>query len=92
MSILDVKSSVDFDDSITNLQHHAYSPYTTSFDKGDEIRISIQQQDLYVLPCDSFIYIEGAIQTNMHADGATEDQKKVPKIVNNVAAFLFEEI
>lgn len=91
MNILNVKSCAEFDDSITSLQHHAYNPYTTSFNNGDEIRISIQQQDLYLLPSDSYLYIEGNINTIDFSDKATAAQKVVPNIVNNVIACLFDE-
>lgn len=92
MNILNVKNSVELDNSITSLQHHAYNPYTTSFNYGDEIRISIQQQDLYILPSDSYIYIEGKIKTIALPAAASEAQRQVPSIVNNAAAFLFDEI
>lgn len=84
MNILNIKNKVIFDDSITNIQYHAYSPYTTSFNNNDEIRIAIQHQDLYVLPHDSFIYIEGEIQI--------EKETSEARLVNNAAAFLFDEI
>lgn len=90
IDILDVKSPIHVDETITSLQHHAYNPYTTTYGNGDEIRISIQQQDLYLLPSDSFLYIEGIIKT------ATIDKDKnpiePPTIVNNGPAFLFDEI
>lgn len=92
MNILDVKNTISFDDSITSLQHHSYNPYTTSFNNGDEIHISIQQQDLYLLPSDSYIYIEGSIRTIHLPEAASEAQSKVPNIVNNVVAFLFDDI
>lgn len=92
MNILDVKRSVEFDDSITSLQHHAYNPYTTSFGYGEEIRISIQQQDLYVLPSESFLYIEGVLQTIRLPAEATEAQREVPKLVNNAILFVFDDI
>lgn len=92
MNILDVKNSVEYDDSISSMQHHAYNSYSASFDNGDEIRICIQQQDLYVLPSESYLYIEGTIKTKDFPSTATADQKKLPKIVNNVVAHLFDEI
>lgn len=46
--ILNLKNVGVFDDSITNVQHHIYNPFTTTFNNNDEIRIAIQQQDLYV--------------------------------------------
>lgn len=92
MNILNVKSTPDFDDSIISLQHHAYNPYTTSFDNGDEIRIAIQQQDLYVLPSNSYLYIEAKIVSVEISKDAPAADKVFPNFVNNAAAFLFEEI
>lgn len=70
-NILNVKRSIIIDDSITGVQYHSYNPYTTSFNNNDEIRIAIQQQDIYVLPHKSFIYVEGTITRNADAlDGA----------------------
>lgn len=85
-NILNIRGSVDFDDSITSKQFHSYNPYTSSYNNCDEIRIAIQQQDLYLLPHDSYIYIEGKIEKDA---SATEE---VPNIVNNAPAFLFDEI
>jgi len=36
------------DDSISKKEYHSYSPYQQSFKPNDEIRITIQNQDLYV--------------------------------------------
>lgn len=59
--MLKVKCNPVSDTSITSMQYHAYNPYTTTFNNNDEVRISIQQQDLYLLPHESFIYIEGTV-------------------------------
>lgn len=48
-------------DDITGIQYHTYTPYTTSFNNNDEIRISIQSQDLYLHPADSYLCIEFAM-------------------------------
>lgn len=92
MNYLDVKRVVPFDDSIVNFQYHVYNPYTTTYANGEEIRICIQQQDLIVLPCESYIYIEGNIHTIPLLQNATDPQREVPSKVNNMAAFLFDEI
>lgn len=90
--ILNVKNSgAVSDSSITNIQYRAYNPYTTSFKCGDEIRIAIQQQELYVLPHESYIYIEGDVIIET-TDDATPAERIAPNFVNNAAAFLFEEI
>ncbi|XP_070152497.1 uncharacterized protein [Polyergus mexicanus] len=55
----------------------------------DEIRIPIQQQDLYTLPCDSFLYIEGRLESK---ESSNTQVAPVTRLVNNCAAFMFEEI
>lgn len=45
-------------DDITGKQYHTYTPYTTSFNNNDEIRIAIQSQDLLVQPSESYLFIE----------------------------------
>lgn len=84
--ILNLHETGSFDDSITGIQHHIYNPYTTAFNNNDEIRIAIQQQDLYVLPHDSYIYVEGAIEKEAGSNNP------MPSFVNNGIAFLFDEI
>lgn len=56
--ILKVKRSIIRSDDISGQQYHTYAPYSTTFNNNDEIRITIQSQDLYVLPSDSYLYIE----------------------------------
>lgn len=85
--ILNIAQTVDYDDSITKIEYHNYSPFINKFDNNDEIRISIHHQDLYVLPSESLIYIEGKLVK-------TADGKPLPvlRLTNNAVAFLFEEI
>lgn len=89
---LNLRSSVVYDDKITSIQEHAYNPYTTSFNHNDEIRIVIQNQDLYVLPHRSYIYIEGRVVIAQQAADASAAAKVPPNFVNNAAGFLFNEI
>lgn len=85
--ILNVRGVGASDDTITNIHHHIYNPYTTTFNNNDEIRIAIQQQDLYVWPHDSYIYIEG----NFQKTTAVADQV-LPQLVNNALGHMFDEI
>ncbi|XP_050065277.1 uncharacterized protein LOC126554227 [Aphis gossypii] len=65
---------------------HSFLPFSSSaLDKGDEIRISIQNRDAHTLPSDSFIYIEGKI--TKPAELLTEIS-----IAQNGLANLFNEI
>lgn len=90
--ILNIHGAISAEDVITNIQHHAYNPYTNSFNNDDEIRIAIQHQDLYVLPHESYIYIEGRVNVATPGADATAEQRQVPNFVNNAAGFLFDEI
>lgn len=87
MSILNVSESLVFDNSVVKLERHSHLPYTHSFNNNDEIRIPVQQSDIYTLPWGSHIYIEGRVtRTN---DAAVS---KTAKFVNNFFCHLFEEI
>jgi len=74
------------DESITKKEYHSYVPYLKSFGNNDEIRISIQNQDLYVLPSESFLYIDGTVSV-----GAGKPTTNVKFNLNCMAHF-FDEI
>jgi len=85
--ILNIGSDPIFDDRIVKLEVHTYNPFAnTTFEYSDEIRIPIQQQDLYTLPCESFLYIEGKLTINK------EDEQSTVLLGNNCVAFMFDEI
>lgn len=100
--ILDLRAPIAYNDTITNIEYHAYNPFTNSFNYNDEIRIVIQNQDLYVLPHKSYIYVEGTVVVNAPPTAAPGADNAVvaaanaarvpPNFVNNAAAFLFDEI
>ncbi|XP_070171362.1 uncharacterized protein [Polyergus mexicanus] len=90
--ILSISGEPIFDDRIVKIETHTYNPYAnTTFGNSDEIRIPIQQQDLYTLPCDSFLYVEGRLESK-EASSAQGEITSVTRLVNNCAAFMFEEI
>ncbi|KYN27443.1 hypothetical protein ALC57_03152 [Trachymyrmex cornetzi] len=62
IDILNITGEPIFDDRIVKIETHTYNPFAnTTFGYSDEIRIPIQQQDLYTLPCESFLYVEGRL-------------------------------
>lgn len=75
-----------FDESIIKKEYHSYTPYLPTFKNNDEIRIPIQNQDLYVLLSESLLYIEGFISNK------DSTISKTVKLTNNCMAYLFEEI
>ena len=58
--ILNIKDEPIFDDSIVKIETHTYIQFAyTTFGYSNEIRIPIQQQDLYTLPYESFLSHRG---------------------------------
>lgn len=90
MDILDIVSNPLYDNRISKIETHTYNPYAnTTFENNDEIRIPIQQQDLYILPSESFLYVEGKVKLIEAKPAGSVD---VVSIDNNFIAFLFDEI
>lgn len=89
MNILNVSQQTSYDNSIESFEYHSYKPYVTSFNKNDEIRIPINQQDLYVLPSHSSLYIEGEV--NVY-NSTTKEKVSNVYFTNNPALFLFQDI
>lgn len=87
MDILDIRNGPIFDETIWEKEYHTHTPYASSkLNNNDEIRIPIQQQDLYTLPCESYLYIEGRVLKKDGTAGTT-----VP-FISNPMTFLFDEI
>lgn len=84
---LHVQSPVVFDESVTHYEVHAHQPYTSSsFNNSDEIRISIQHQDLCLLPSRSSLHVCGRL---IKSDGTAATSTN---FINNGVSHLFEEI
>jgi len=71
--ILNIEDEPIFDNCIVKIETHTYNPFAkTTFGYSDEIRIPIQQQDLYTLPHESFLYIERKLTINKVAESCNE--------------------
>lgn len=86
--ILNVASSAAYDeDNIVRYEYHTHAPYASStLNTNDEIRIPINQQDVYCLPSQSYLYIECQLT------GENDQADNKISLVNNGLAFLFDEI
>ncbi|XP_065371808.1 uncharacterized protein LOC135963759 [Calliphora vicina] len=74
------------DEDVVKRDYHSYVPYIQSFKNNDEIRITIQNQDLYILPSESYLYIEGNLKT------AKSENAPNAKLRNNCVGHMFDEI
>ena len=87
MDILAIAQGPTFDETLWEKEYQSHNPYASSkLNNNDEIRIPIQQQDIYTLPCESYLYIEGRV-TKKDGTGVST----VP-FINNPMAYLFDEI
>jgi len=85
--ILNIGSEPIFNDRVVKIKTHTYNPYAnTTFGHSDEIRIPIQLQDLYTLPCENFLYVKGRLTIKRGND------ELQTTLGNNCVAFMFDEI
>lgn len=85
--ILNVNERINFDDNIVSKELHTYQPYASNLlNNNDEIRISVQRQDLFTLPSESLIYIEGQLLKENNTPSTHA------KFINNGILHLFDEI
>lgn len=60
--MLAVNENIVFDYSTASLEYHTHTPHgTLKLENNYEIRTAVSQQDMYTLPCESFLYIEGKL-------------------------------
>ena len=89
--MLEITALPQHDNSVESYEIHTYNPYTHSFKENDEIRIPIHQQNVYILPSASSIYIEGYASATS-PDAAGKLIEKDVKFTNNPILFLFQDI
>ncbi|XP_031639676.1 uncharacterized protein LOC116351683 [Contarinia nasturtii] len=87
-TILDVKDPIVQDEDIISKQFHTYTPYTTSYNNNDEVRIVIQSQDLIVLPSESYLMVEYSTRRNDDLPFANNEAMSI----YNCLAHLFSEL
>ncbi|XP_047140236.2 uncharacterized protein LOC124815517 [Hydra vulgaris] len=75
------------DESIDKFDYHDYQSKITNLDNsGTEIRITINQEGLFILPSEAYILIEGRL---LKADGASYANGDAVTLVNNGLMYLF---
>lgn len=86
-NILNVGEHAFADNTITSFLLHDHCPYAnTTLNKSDQIIIPIETQNIYTLPSQSYLYLEGRL-TN-----AENKESSTLFFINNGLLFLFDEI
>ena len=87
--ILQITEDIPVDDSIYEYEYKEYNPITgTDFNRGS-IVITIEAQDIYTHPAESFLNIEGQLIKN--DDSLYVENDKVA-LINNGLMYLFSDV
>ena len=88
--MLKINESLATDESIEEYEYHEYEPITGSnLNNPCEIRITIQTQDIFYHPSESYLIFEGRLTK---ADGTAYANDNVATITNNGMMHLFSNI
>ena len=90
-SILRITDPILKDDSIDKYEDIAYEPIagTNLNSPGQDIRLSIETQDIFTHPSESYLIIEGKL---IKADGTPYDPANLVTLTNNGIMHLFKRI
>ena len=93
--ILQITEDIPVDDSIYDYEYKEYNPIAgTNFNRGS-IVITIESQDIYTHPAESFLIIEGRlIKLAVGPNGADipYDKDTVISLINNGIMYLFSDV
>ena len=88
--ILKFTDSPIIQESIEEYVYHEYEPFTdTSLNNGGDIRISIESQDMFTHPSESYLIFEGRLTK---ADGTLHANADEVALTNNAIMHLFSRI
>jgi len=91
MDILKITKKPEIDESIEEYEYHSYEPITgTDLNRPGEIRLSIETQDLFTHPSESYLVFDGKLVKN--ADDAAYADADVITLTNNAKMHLFSNI
>jgi len=88
--ILNVREKVYSDESILKKEFHTYSSYNQTFKPNDDVRITIQKQDLYVLLHKNYLNFQGIIRKDS-PNGPTIDNVTT-FFLNNCMTYFLDKI
>ena len=90
VDILRITDPVITDESISEYEHIEYNPIAgTNLNDGGDIMITIELQDVFSHPSESFLLIEGKLTK---ADGSNYENGDLVTLTNNGIMYLFKRI
>ena len=87
--ILQITEDIPVDDSIYEYEYKEYNPITgTDLNRGS-IVLTIESQDIYTHPAESFLIIDGQL---IKATGAVYANNEYVTLINNAMMYLFSDV
>ena len=88
--ILQITEDIPVDDSIYDYEYKEYNPIAGAPLNRGSIVITIESQDIYTHPAESFLIVEGKLVKN--ADGSIYDADTLITLINNGIMYLFSDV
>ena len=88
--ILQITEDIPVDDSIYDYEYKEYNPITGAPLNRGSIVITIESQDIYTHPAESFLVIEGKLVKNVN--GGVYDADTLITLINNGMMYLFSDV
>ena len=88
--ILQITEDIPVDDSIYDYEYKEYNPIAGAPLNRGSIVITIESQDIYTHPAESFLIVEGKLVKN--ADGSVYDADTLITLINNGIMYLFSDV
>ena len=88
--ILQITEDIPVDDSIYDYEYKEYNPIAGAPLNRGNIVITIESQDIYTHPAESFLIVEGKLVKN--ADGSVYDADTLITLINNGIMYLFSDV
>ena len=88
--ILQITEDIPVDDSIYDYEYKEYNPIAGAPLNRGSIVITIESQDIYTHPAESFLIVEGKLVKN--DDGGVYDADTLITLINNGIMYLFSDV
>ena len=88
--ILQITEDIPVDDSIYEYEYKEYNPIAGAPLNRGSIVLTIESQDIYTHPSESFLIVEGKLVKN--ADGGVYDADTLITLINNGIMYLFSDV
>ena len=88
--ILQITEDIPVDDSIYEYEYKEYNPIAGAPLNRGSIVLTIESQDIYTHPAESYLIIEGKLVKNV--DGGVYDADTLITLINNGIMYLFSDV